>query len=76
MPPSPSTSQTGQPIDPNYHNQTNAVGNTVAGILVIVVPLCIVLGAVLYKRHRTYRAAVLVQQIQTLERMWRISPRK
>jgi hypothetical protein len=73
---SPFTSQTGQPIDPNSHNQTNAVGNTLTGILVIVLPFCIVLGAVLYKRHRAYRAAVLFQQIQALERMWRISPRK
>ena len=72
-----STEQTLQPVHPNSLSQNNlVVGNTLVGLLIILIPSCLILGIVLYKKHCAYRAAVLLQQIETLERLWQISPRK
>jgi hypothetical protein len=72
-----STEPTLQPVQPNSLSQNNLViGNTLIGLLIILFPSCIILGIVLYKKHCAYRAAVLLQQIEALERLWRISPRK
>ncbi len=72
-----STSQTIQPVQQKSLSQADIIGNTVAGVLVIVLPTCLVLGALLYrKHHRIHRATVRLQQIAMLERLWQISPRK
>lgn len=56
----------------NSSNQTIFVGNTLLGFGGMLLFISLVLGAVLYKRHRTYRASLLCQQIETLERMWQL----
>lgn len=64
-------------IQPQSLNQADnvALGNTITGFLLLLLPICLVSGAVLRKRYRTHRAAVLRRQIETLELMWRISPK-
>lgn len=69
-------SQPSNSIQQNSLNQANASYNTILGSSVILLPICIVLGVVLHRRYRAYRAAVLYQQIETLERLWRMSPKK
>lgn len=69
-------SQPSNPIQQNSLNQANASCNTILGSSIILLPICIVLGGVLHRRYRAYRAAVLCQQIETLERLWRMSPKK
>jgi hypothetical protein len=59
-------------VQTNSSNQTVAVGNTLLGFGAILLFSSLVLGAVLYKRHRTYRARVLCQEIEMLERIWRL----
>jgi hypothetical protein len=71
-----SVPQPHKPIQTKTLNQADATGNTLAGFLVIFFPSCVVLGAILYKKYRANRVAVLQKQIETLERMWRISPKK
>jgi hypothetical protein len=61
------------PVNSNSLSPGTAVGNTVISYLLILFPICLVLGAVLQKRYRTYRTTVLCQQIEMLERLWRIS---
>jgi len=71
-----SAPQTLQPVQQNAASQVNFVGNTFMGLVVIVVPSCLFLGALLYKKYYpAYRAAVLRRQIETLERLWQISPK-
>ena len=57
-------------------SQADTVSNTVAGFMVIFFPSCLILGIFLYKRYQAYRTTVLYQQIETLERLWRISPKQ
>ncbi|MBD1927738.1 hypothetical protein H6F74_16020 [Trichocoleus sp. FACHB-90] len=74
MPTSYSVTSSVKPADQNALTQADVSGNTVAGVLLIVIPLSIVLGAVLYKKFRPkHRATLLLEQIETLERSWRIS---
>ena len=66
-----------QPVQIKSLSQAEIVGSTVLGLFAVVFPLCLILGAVVWKKyHRTYRAAVLHQQIEMLERLWQISPKK
>lgn len=75
MPTSYSVTSSVKPVGQNALTQADVSGNTVAGVLLIIIPLSIVLGAVLYKKFRPkHRATLLLEQIETLERMWRISP--
>lgn len=72
-------SQTPQPVQQNLRSQANIANNTATGlgILLLTIPVCLVLGNYFYKRHyRAYRAKVRLQQIEYLEKLWRISPRK
>lgn len=58
-------------------SQAEIIGSTVQGLLIVVFPLCLVLGTVAFKRYRrAYRAAVLRQQVEMLERLWQMSPKK
>ena len=71
-----SAPQTLQPVGQNAPSQVNPVGNTFIGLVVIVVPSCLILGTLLYKKYYpAYRAAVLRRQIETLERLWQLSPK-
>jgi hypothetical protein len=72
-----STPQIVQPIQLNSVGQVDIVSNTIVGLLLIVLPMCLILGASTYRKcSRAYRTAVLLRQIQTLERMWQISSNK
>lgn len=68
-----SVSQPPNSVQHNSLNQTYVVGNNIVAFLLFFIPICLVLGATLYKKHRVHRAAILKQQIETLERLWRIS---
>lgn len=58
-------------------SQAEIVGSTVQGLLFLVLPLCLLLGTVVFKKYRrAYRAAVLRQQVEMLERLWQMSPKK
>lgn len=62
---------------PLYSAQTTSSkqsfdGNTFLGFGTIFFFSCLTLGAIFYKRYRTYRASVLHQQIEILERMWQL----
>ncbi|MCA1991274.1 MAG: hypothetical protein LDL41_04390 [Coleofasciculus sp. S288] len=63
-------------VQQNSLNQAVVVGNTLLGSLAILLFSGLVLGAILRKRYRTYRASTLCQQIETLERMWRLPSKK
>lgn len=64
------------PAQPNSLNQANGADNTIIGFFMVLLPICLILGSVLHRRYRAYRAVVLCQQIETLERLWRMSPKK
>jgi hypothetical protein len=53
-------------------NQNAIIGNTLLGLVGILVFSGLILGAVLHKRRRSYRASALQQQIELLERMWQL----
>ncbi|GAB4205740.1 MAG: hypothetical protein Fur006_62130 [Coleofasciculaceae cyanobacterium] len=65
-----------KPVQPHTSTQSYAVGNTIACFLLLFLPSCLVLGAVLHKKYRAHRTAVLRRQIETLELMWRMSPKQ
>lgn len=65
-----------KPVQPHTSSQSYAVGNTIACFLLLLLPSCLVLGAVFHKKYRAHRAAVLRRQIETLELMWRMSPKQ
>lgn len=71
QPPSP------QSVQVNSVNQadTIAIGNAITTFLLFFLPICLIVGAVVQKKYHTHRAAVLRRQIETLEMMWRISPK-
>ncbi len=65
-----------QPPHPTHHNtvnQADVTGNALVGLLVIICPSMIILGVFLYKK---YRVAVRAQQIEALEKLWRVSCKK
>ena len=75
MPTSYSVTSSVKPANQNALTQADVSGNTVAGVLLIVIPLTIILGSVLYKKFRPkHRGTLLLEQIEILERIWRIRP--
>lgn len=70
------TSQKEQALHPTQQNSVNPAditGNTFICLLVIICPILIVLGVVLY---RQYHAIIRYQQIDTLEKLWRVRSKK
>ena len=66
-----------QPVQVKSLSQAEIVGSTLQGLFVVVFPLCLILGALVWKKyHHAYRAATLRQQIEMLERLWQMSPKK
>jgi hypothetical protein len=63
-------------VQQNTFNQTDVVGNTVVGFLVVFFPSALVLAILLYKRYCASRTTVLERQIAALERMWQISSKQ
>ncbi len=56
--------------------QTAQVSNTVGGLFVIFVLISYIVLGLQYRKYRVHRAAVLLQQIETLERIWKMKPQK
>jgi len=56
--------------------QTAQLSNTVGGLFVIFVFISYILVGLQYRKYRAHRAAVLLQQIETLERIWKMKPQK
>lgn len=54
----------------------NTTGKTLEGILVISLLISLTLGGFLWKKYRAYRTATLQGQVETLERLWKIKPKK
>jgi hypothetical protein len=71
------TSKTTDSSQPPSSAQENFVqSNTVGGVFVTFLFLGYILGGLQYRRYRTRRAATLLQQIETLERIWRMKPQQ
>jgi multidrug efflux pump subunit AcrB len=56
--------------------QTAQVSNTVGGLFVIVVFISYIVVGLQYRKYRVHRAAVLLQQLETLERIWKMKPQQ
>lgn len=54
----------------NFATQTDQVSEPVGGLFVTSVFIVYILVGLRYRKHRTHRAALLLQQIETLERIW------
>ena len=56
--------------------QTAQVSNTVEGLFVIFVLISYIVLGLQYRKYRVHRAAILLQQIETLERIWKMKPQQ
>ncbi|MGC1395622.1 MAG: hypothetical protein WA828_15175, partial [Coleofasciculaceae cyanobacterium] len=54
----------------NLATQTNQVSEPVGGLFLTSVFVVYILAGLQYRKHRTHRAALLLQKIETLERIW------
>lgn len=70
------TSQTINSSQPNSATHTAQLSNTIGGIFVTLLFLSYILVGLQYRKYRIHRAAMLLQQIETLERIWRMNPRQ
>ncbi len=61
---------------PRSAEQINQVSNTVGGLFVTVLFISYILVGLQYRKHRAHRAAILLQQIETLERIWKMKPQQ
>jgi hypothetical protein len=68
--------QTTASSQPSSPDQTIQVSNTAGGVFVTFLFISYVLVGLQYRKYRTHRAAVLLQQIETLERIWRMNPQQ
>ena len=59
---------------PSSAEQAVQVSNTVGGVFVTFLFSSYILLGLQYRRYRAHRAAVLLQQIEMLERIWRMKP--
>lgn len=68
------SSQLPESSQPNSSTQTVQANtnNIVGGIFVIFLLIGYVIGGLQYRKYRSRRAAVLLQQIETLERIWKM----
>jgi hypothetical protein len=65
-------SQSTESSQPNSSTQTAQVNNILGGIFGIFLLIGYILGGLQYRKYRSRRAAVLLQQIETLERIWKM----
>lgn len=65
-------SQVTESSQPNSSTQTVQVNNILGGIFGIFLLIGYILGGLQYRKYRSRRAAVLLQQIETLERIWKL----
>lgn len=57
-------------------SKTSEVSNTVGGLFVTFVFIAYILAGLQYRKHRVHRATLLVQQIEMLERIWKMKPQQ
>jgi hypothetical protein len=72
----PTTYQTSASNQAISGEQTIQLNNTAGGVFVTFLFISYVLVGLRYRKHRMHRAAVLLQQIETLERIWRMNPQQ
>lgn len=65
-------SETSESSQPNSSTQTVQVNHILGGIFAIFLLIGYILGGLKYRKYRSHRAAVLLQQIETLERIWKM----
>lgn len=65
-------SATSESSQPNSSTQTVQVNNIVGGIFGIFLLIGYILGGLQYRKYRSRRAAALLHQIETLERIWKM----
>lgn len=65
-------SETSKSSQSNSSTQTVQVNNIVGGIFGIFLLIGYILGGLQYRKYRSRRVAVLLQQIETLERIWKM----
>lgn len=70
------TSQTSGSSQPSSVAQSSQLTNTVGGVFATFLFIGYVVGGLQYRKYRARRAATLLQQIETLERIWRMKPQK
>lgn len=73
------TSQTvnsSQLISVDQTAQVNNNINTVGGLFVTFLFIGYILVGLQYRKYRAHRATVLLQQIETLERIWKMKPQQ
>ncbi|MBD0344983.1 MAG: hypothetical protein ICV63_09230 [Coleofasciculus sp. Co-bin14] len=70
------TSQTTNSSEPSSVEQMAQLSNTVGGVVVTLLLLSYILVGLQYRKYRVRRAATLLQQIETLERIWKMNPRQ
>lgn len=69
-------SQTTDSSQPSSLQQTAQVNDTVGGVFVTLLFISYILVGLQYRKYRTHRAAVLLKQIETLERIWKMKPQQ
>lgn len=68
--PTTTTAQLTQSSQDNSVIERNQVSEPVGGLFLTLVFIVYVLVGLRYRKHRTHRALLLLQQIETLERIW------
>lgn len=67
-------SQITQSTSKNLVEKVERVSSIVGGIVVTFVLLGYVFDELFYRKHRVSRSAILLQQIETLEKIWKMPP--
>lgn len=67
-------SQISQSNSKKLVEKAERVSSIAGGIVVTFVLIGYVLDEVFYRKHRVSRAAILLQQIETLEKIWKMPP--
>jgi uncharacterized membrane protein len=73
---SPNISQPLQPVQINSSLPAKTTDTPLEGIFVISLLLAYTLSAFWWRKYRAYRTATLQRQVETLERLWQIKPKK
>jgi hypothetical protein len=66
----PTTIEPAQSTQANSVIETDQVSEPVGGLFVTFVFVVYILIGLQYRKHRNHRATLLLQQIETLERIW------
>ncbi|HAA33582.1 MAG TPA: hypothetical protein DCE56_44965 [Cyanobacteria bacterium UBA8553] len=75
-PPVVTASETTNSSQPSSAQPTDQLNNTAGGLLVTVLLISYILVGLQYRKHRTHRATVLLHQIETLEKIWKMNPQQ